>query len=515
MNTLSSHFLLNIDRQPIQATDPTALRTQCLNAPGQAISSAWLAMAGRQTVNTTEHRTATHWAYRLAANPAIAQQLPHGGLEEETQALAAQRTLAQAAQTGQLNNPEGQPYQAIVHLGIGGSDLGPRLLNDVFSRLQLPSIYTLRFAANVDFHELQWALRGLNPKTTLVLIASKSFSTRETLLNANHVVQWLTAGAGKAYAQAALIAATSNPKKAHEFGIHPDRIFAFPDSVGGRFSVWGPVSLSLRMAYGNQVLDDFLAGGTHVDHHALTTPLPDNLPALLALTDRDRLQRGIQSLMVCAYDSRLGLLVPYLQQLWMESLGKGVSTRGEVLSAPPCPLLWGGTGTNNQHAFFQMLHQAPIACGIELVGIANPNHTQTSHHQALLSHFLAQAQAFATGQYNTESERLNPAINAKTCPGGRPVTSLLIAQLSPFTLGGLLALWEYRTTALAALQSINPFDQFGVELGKTIAGNLEQVLATTAKAHPEANHGTPASDTLNPTTARLIDGLQSMQQQVP
>lgn len=453
-----------------------------------------------EKVNNTERRAVTHWAQRVAAHPGLYRKTQVKALVDDVDEIQEAGKVKKRMEAfvndirdGKLTNPDGNRYNAILHLGIGGSDLGPRLLDQVFERLGLregqPDI-TLRFAANVDYHELQWGLRGLDPKTTLVVIASKSFTTRETLLNAQHAMDWLDT-AGPQYRAKALVGVTCRPDKAQEFGVNAEQIFEFSENVGGRYSLWSPVSIAIRMVYGNAVFNDFLSGGAAMDSHVLRSDLQANLPVLLAICDYINLKAGVSSLMLSPYDSRLGLLVPYLQQLWMESLGKGVTALGDKLPHAPCPILWGDVGTNGQHAFFQLLHQSTMPCAVELIGIKKPSHSQETSHQVLMSHFLAQAEAFAVGKLNSATESDTPGINHKTCPGGRPVTSIIMDELSPAMLGSLLALWEHRTAALAALQGINPFDQWGVELGKVIAQGLEEPLAT-----PDGRASDPVTDSL-------------------
>lgn len=457
-----------------------------------------------QKVNSTELRAATHWTQRVAAHPGLYRKTKAigvvDGVDEIAQAGKVRKrveTFVDSVRKGDIRNPDGQPYESIVHLGIGGSDLGPRLLDQVFERLGLRQAgqadqrpITLRFIANVDYHEQQWALRDLNPKTTLVVIASKSFTTRETMINARHVFEWLDE-AGLQYRQPALVGVTCKPDKAKELGVLESQIFEFSENIGGRYSIWSPVSIAIRIVYGNPVFNDFLSGGAAMDAHVLRTDLLSNLPCLLAICDYINLQNGIDCLMLSPYDSRLGLLVPYLQQLWMESLGKGVTFKGDKLDHNPCPILWGDVGTNGQHAFFQLLHQAPNACAVELLAVKKPQHDKTTTHQVLMSHFLAQAEGFQNGKLNSSTESDTPGINHKTCPGGRPTTSIIMDDLNPAMLGSLLSLWEHRTAALAALNDINPFDQWGVELGKVIAQGLEEKLAT-----PEARADDPVTDSL-------------------
>lgn len=454
-----------------------------------------------QQVNATEQRAAGHWSLRAAAHPNMYKQALALHVNKRDELALAQQvqtqmeTFVEQVRAGQYQTPDGLAYQHILHLGIGGSDLGPRLLHDVFSKLGLnqKAPLDIRFVANVDYHDMQSVLAQLNPKTTLVVIASKSFSTKETLLNAGHILRWLRS-AGEQYPQKALVAATCKPEKALEFGVSHSNIFEFSETVGGRYSLWGPVSIGIRMVFGNPVFSRLLEGAAHMDAHTLETPAPNNLPMLLAATDLYNLQQGINSLMLSPYDARLGLLVPFLQQLWMESLGKGVNNNNQPLETIACPILWGDIGTNSQHAFFQMLHQGQNRSSIEILVVIHPDHHEQASHRVLLSHALAQAEAFHTGRLNSPEELRNPAINFKSCLGHRPVQMMFLDQLNPFSLGALLALWEHRTCALGAMQNINPFDQWGVELGKVIADQIEPCL--------NPSQTTPAS---NPNTAHLIE----------
>lgn len=454
-----------------------------------------------EQVNPTEQRAAGHWTLRASAhmnlypNTVKLQVNGRDELELARQVQTHMEHFVNQVRDGQYTTPDGARYDNILHLGIGGSDLGPRLLNDVFSKLGLrahqPKL-NIQFVANVDYHEMQSVLESLNPKTTLVVIASKSFSTKETLLNASHILKWLNA-AGPAYRERALVAATCKPEKAKAAGIAAERIFEFSETVGGRYSLWGPVSIGIRMVFGNAVFNALLQGAAQMDAHVLNAPAQDCLPTLLAASDLYNLQHGIDALMLSPYDSRLSLLGPYLQQLWMESLGKSVTHDGQPIHTPCCPMLWGDIGTNSQHAFFQMLHQGKNACAVEIIAIVHPDHSELDSHRVLLSHALAQAEAFSVGRLNSAAELENPEVNFKSCLGKRPVQMMFIDQLTPNSVGALLCLWEHRTCALAAMQHINPFDQWGVELGKVIAERIEHCLP------PEK---TPAD---NPITAHLIE----------
>lgn len=487
---------INLDRQLYNASHVLNFeKTQA----HEYLSSFIHRMFSGAVVNNTENRPAGHWALRAACNMQAYHSpvsLVVNGRDElalSRQVQVRMESFVEQVRSGRYTTPDGVRYDSVLHLGIGGSDLGPRLLNDVFSTLDLgeaPAL-NIRFAANVDFHEMKAALAALNPKTTLVVIASKSFSTRETLHNAQHIFKWLDA-AGPAYRPKALVAATCKPDKAIALGVDAERVFDFSETVGGRYSLWGPVSIGVRMVHGNPVFNELLEGAALMDGHVLESKASQCIPTLLALSDLYNLEHGVASLMLSPYDSRLGMLVPYLQQLWMESLGKGVNNAGEKLDRPACPILWGDVGTNGQHAFFQMLHQSKIASSVELIAVVQPDHNEVQSHQVLLSHALAQSEAFSVGRLNSPEEMNDPSLNYKSCPGNRPVQMVFLDSLTPYSLGVLLCLWEHRTAALAAMQNINPFDQWGVELGKGIAEQLEH---SVPPGHVPAD---------NPVTAHMI-----------
>ncbi|MFN4328819.1 MAG: glucose-6-phosphate isomerase [Limnobacter sp.] len=452
----------------------------------ERITQGLKALFTGQVVNPSEQRAAGHWALRAAQRrPQYPQWvgLNHQGTDVLAQAQEVENRLLRTIddiRAGRYTTSTGQTYDSVLHLGIGGSDLGPRLLHQVFSALGLnreSPIRQARFVANVDYHEMKAALDTLNPERTLVIVASKSFSTRETLNNLAHIRRWLEQVSTQ-HCQRSILAATCKPNKAIDSGIAAEQVFEFSETVGGRYSLWGPVSMAIRLIHGNQAFTEFLDGAAAMDVHCLNTPAPRNLVVQLALADAANLAAGLESLMLSPYDSRLGLLVPYLQQLWMESLGKGVTTNGAPLTDTPCPVLWGDVGTNGQHAFFQMLHQAPLKTAIEILAVAVPDHSEAETHDLLLSHALAQAEAFSSGKLNTLEQAKDPAVNFRTCPGQRPVTFTLMSRLTPHALGALLALWEHRTVALAVVQGINPFDQWGVELGKVISEDIAEELRT-------------------------------------
>lgn len=471
------HIGINRSRQSLSETEHGLIAA--LLSPNQLAAQRMIAMrdamfAG-QHINSSEDRGVGHWALRQAGDAVLGSALPQKFSPNGKDLLPRMRQehkktygLVQAIQSGERRASNGQPFKHIVHLGIGGSDLGPQLLIDALrTGAQNPAV-SAHFLSNVDYHAVDRLLRLLDPTVTLVVVVSKSFSTQETMLNADHLRRWMRA-AGLPNIEQHFIGITHQLDMALQWGITQDMLLWFDESIGGRFSLWGPVSLTARVVLGNSAVDQFLQGGIDMDQHFLITPLASNLPAVLAASDFYNLRhRQLPTLMVSPYDSRLALLVPYLKQLWMESLGKQVDVHGRPLSGPACPILWGDVGTNSQHAFFQLLHQGLQGVAIDLIGVLTPDHNAQESHRALTANLLAQAQALSIGRETAD--------NAKNCLGGHPVNLLMLDALSPASLGALIALWEHRVLCLAAFSHINPFDQWGVELGKTIAQAVEKSL---------------------------------------
>lgn len=439
--------------------------------------------AGRH-VNQSEHRAAGHWALRLAGLKASSTYTDTGWpkplpdhftpdgedlLPRMAKTHLQMSALADQVRNGGLVSSSSKKFRHVVHLGIGGSDIGPQLMISALQEPGASHVINARFLANLDYHGVQHCLAELDASATLVVVVSKSFTTQETMMNARHLVDWMTAN-GVQNPKANFIAVTCQTELAQSWGVRTTSILWFDESIGGRFSLWGPVSFTARVVLGNLTVDGFLQGGVQMDQHFLSTPLVSNLPAVLAATDFFNLRtRRLSTLMVSAYDSRLGLLVPYLKQLWMESLGKHIDANGRPIDGPACPILWGDIGTNAQHAFFQLLHQGAQGVSIDLVGTVAPEHEARQSHEALLANLLAQSQALSTGFASDDAH--------KTCWGGHPINLLLLDRLTSRHLGALVALWEHRTLCLAALTGVNPFDQWGVELGKSIAKSALRALS--------------------------------------
>jgi glucose-6-phosphate isomerase len=364
----------------------------------------------------------------------------------------------------------------VVNIGIGGSDLGPQM-----AVIALDSFVTrgkrFHFVSNVDGHELAAVLRDLKPQSTLFLVASKTFTTIETMTNARSARQWFTANGGTDVARH-FAALTTNVTAAAEFGIQ--RTFGFWDWVGGRYSLWSAIGLPVAIAVGAAGFRDLLAGAHAMDTHFRTAPLEGNLPVRLALLDiwyRDF--HGFASRSVAPYHSALRRLPAYLQQLEMESNGKRVDRQGRVLPFATSPVVWGEPGTNGQHAYFQMLHQGTDVVPVEFIAVREPAHALPEHHPQLLANVLAQAQALMLGKSDPGGH--------KHFPGNRPSTMLLLERLDPASLGALVALYEHRVFCAGALWGINSFDQWGVELGKVLAKDIAPRLASGDTAGLDAS----------------------------
>jgi glucose-6-phosphate isomerase len=402
-------------------------------------------------VNPTEGRAAEHSAERGEGAP-----------ESVARARALHqrmRTLIDAIEAEALG-----PVRHILHLGIGGSALGPKLLVDALGRKA--GRYEVAVVANVDGAALVEAVTGFDPHTTLVVVASKTFTTSETMLNARSALQWLEEG-GVADPFGRVIALTASPESALEFGVDETRILPFAETVGGRFSLWSSIGFSAALALGWDAFESLLEGAAAMDRHFRLAPPERNAPLLAALADRFYANvLGAGSRAVFAYDERLRLLSAYLQQLEMESNGKRVRLDGAPAGRATAPVTWGGVGTEAQHAVFQLLHQGTQIVPVEFVASIEPGHDlDSAHHEQLLVNCFAQGAALMSGRHSDDPHR--------SYPGDRPSTTILLDRLDPGTLGALLAFYEARVFANAVLLDINPFDQFGVELGKEMAKAMD------------------------------------------
>jgi len=430
--------------------DPEVMERSVVRAKRMGFGAARDALFGGRVVNASEGRPATHVAERGSGAP--------DEVDLATVRRQRMRALVDAVEGGAFGELTG-----VLHIGIGGSVLGPALLVDALGRRT--SALTVRFLSNIDGAAFDDAVRPLDPGTTLVVAASKTFSTLETLANLDAARAWLRAG-GVADPDARVIAVTAKPQAAVDQGIDESRILQFGEGVGGRYSLWSSVGLSAALALGWDAFEALLEGAAEMDRHFRFAEPRENVPLIAAFADRLYVENfACQTRAVFAYDERLRLLPFYLQQLEMESNGKSATNDGKPVKWPTAPVTWGGTGTDAQHAVFQLLHQGTIIAPIEFVAVRGSDDDQDAeHHRMLLLNAFAQGAALMEGRASDDPQR--------SYSGNRPSATVLLDRLDARSLGALIAFYEHRTFANAVLLGINPFDQFGVELGKQIARQL-------------------------------------------
>jgi len=410
------------------------------------------ALFAGEVVNLTEERAAEHLAERGIGAPAA--------VDRADMFHERMHMLVEAIHQGALGE-----VRHLIHIGIGGSALGPALAIDALAREG--AVVDVHVVSNIDGCALEAALAACDPATTLVAVASKTFTTIETLTNAQSALAWLIDnGVTDPYGR--VIALTADPDKAVEWGVDETRILPFAESVGGRYSLWSSIGFPVAIALGWEEFAAMLEGAAAIDRHFRDTDGAANLPLRAAFADQlYAALRGCQTRAVFAYDERLALLPDYLQQLEMESNGKRVTAAGQPVSGPTAPITWGGVGTDAQHAVFQLLHQGTVLVPVDFIAAIQPGDAlDPAHHRILLSNCFAQGAALMAGQGSDDP--------ARAYPGDRPSATILVDDLNAATLGALIAFHEHRTFANAVLLGINPFDQFGVELGKAIAKQIEQ-----------------------------------------
>ena len=445
------------------------------------------AMFAGSPINTTEGRAVLHTALRAPHTSALGRSLP-----EVEQVLGAMLTYVET-----VRDTPASGIRHVVNIGIGGSDLGPQMVVPALDAFAHPGL-TLHFVSNVDGHDITPVLRKLKPSETLFIIASKTFTTQETMANAMAAKAWFVANGGTDTAKH-FVATTTNVKAAADFGI--TTTFGFWDWVGGRYSLWSAIGLPIALAIGADNFRALLAGAHAMDEHFVHAPAEKNLPLLLGLLDVwYRNFHGFTSRSVAPYHQGLKRLPAYLQQLEMESNGKRVDLAGEPLPYATSPVVWGEPGTNGQHAYFQMLHQGTDVIPVEFILVKHPTHGLSDlhgplleqlerQHIMLLANGLAQSQALMQGKSTEQAQSENAPTASKeldaltlarhrTFPGNRPSTTFVLDQLTPRSLGALIALYEHRVFTSGALWGINSFDQWGVELGKALCNDLLPRLAT-------------------------------------
>ncbi|MES2296770.1 MAG: glucose-6-phosphate isomerase [Pseudomonadota bacterium] len=444
------------------------------------------AMFDGAKINVSEQRAVLHTALRAPreAKLMLEGQDVMAGVHAVLERI---KDFSDKVRSGAWLGFSGKPITDIVNIGIGGSDLGPKMACLALRTYAHPRL-SMHFVSNVDGHDLDATLALVEPESTLFIVASKTFTTAETMLNAHSARAWFLRHGSEADLARHFVAVSTNLAAIEAFGIAPENMFPFWDWVGGRYSVWSAIGLPIALAVGFGHFSDFLAGAHAMDRHFVEAPLEQNMPALLALIgfwNRQFLDCG--ALSIAPYHQDLARFPAYLQQLEMESNGKRVGLDGSALELPTCPVVWGDCGTNGQHAYFQLLHQGSDVVPIDFIASLRPAHELEHHHAALLSNCFAQSEAFmrgksadevradlgAQGMASAEIERLVPH---RSFPGNRPSNTILMDYLTPNALGALIALYEHKTFVQGVLWGVNSFDQWGVELGKVLAKKIEAEL---------------------------------------
>jgi len=459
-----------------QFLDTEAEDALIAHSKAQDLAAAVKRLFSADIVNPSENRPALHWALRSEA----------GVYEGEAETVRASLTPALAF--ADKVRSEGT-YKAVIHIGIGGSDFGPRLILDAFAPERQRGI-DVRLCANVDPLDLERAMDGLDPATTLVIGVSKSFGTEETLYNLSRARDWLKTALGDDWPEHLALITASRERAERWLGKPSTQIFDMPLSVGGRFSMWSTASLACIISLGPDLFRSILSGARAMDTHVQSAEIGDNLPMLLALLDYwNASVRGEDMRVALAYASRLRLLPTYLQQLEMESNGKSVTPTGSPVAGQTAPALWGGEGSIGQHSYHQWLHQGAHAVPTEFI-LALDAGAEAEGQTALIAHALAQAEVLANGRSLEEITSAEPELaeaiaRQKVHPGGRPSTLLTCRAFGPEAFGALIALYEHRTYLAGVLWGVNSFDQWGVERGKTMAGRIKSALTGEASA-PDA-----------------------------
>ncbi len=462
-------------------------------------------MFAGEKINTTEQRQVLHIALRNRSNRPI---LVDGKdvMPQINTVLKKMGAFCAQVRNGHWLGATGQPITDIVNIGIGGSDLGPLMVTEALKPYGHDRL-KVHFVSNVDATHLTETVRNLNASTTLFLIASKTFTTQETMTNALSARQWLLRQLNDETAVAKhFVAISTNRVKVIDFGIDPENMFEFWDWVGGRYSLWSAIGLSIALYIGMDKFEELLAGAHQVDEHFRTAPFSENIPVLMGLLGIWYNNFfGAESHVILPYDQYMHRFPAYFQQGDMESSGKGVTVSGEPVDYATGPIIWGEPGTNGQHAFYQLLHQGTKIVPADFLAPIESQNPLGEHHQILLSNFFAQPEALMQGKTATEvrteleSEGIAPAqveklLPHKVFPGNRPSSSFLFQKLTPHTLGSLIALYEHKIFTQGAIWDINPFDQWGVELGKQLA---KKILPELKQDQPVTSHDSSTNSLIN------------------
>jgi glucose-6-phosphate isomerase len=449
------------------------------------------AMFAGEIVNITEHRAVLHTALRSIADDAPFQK----EIRAEKAKMAA---FADKVRNGQWTGYTGKRIRHVVNIGIGGSDLGPKMVVNALHHLASPELDT-HFVSNVDGADIYNVMQAVDPEETLAIVVSKTFTTLETMTNARSMRDWFTSkGCPENQLSKHFVGVSANPAEVVKFGIAKENVFEMWDWVGGRYSLWSAVGLSIMISVGPKNFEALLEGAHNMDQHFREAPFERNLPVLMGMIGIwYRNFFGSQSDLIAPYSQAMHYLPSYLQQLEMESNGKSARLDGKFVDYPTAAVIWGEPGTNGQHAFFQMLHQGPTIIPIDFIAVMTPEHPLIDHHAKLLANCFAQSEALMLGRTLEEAkkvagpgkEELAPHL---TFPGNRPTTTIILDALTPQTLGALIALYEHKVLVQGSVWNINSFDQWGVELGK-ILGKVVEADITGDKADPAKHDSSTAA----------------------
>jgi glucose-6-phosphate isomerase len=444
------------------------------------------AMFSGKYINSTENRAVMHVALRANSTDAYeVDAIPTSDMVDDV--LNEFLNFANSIRSGKISNAYGQSFTDVINIGIGGSDLGPVMSVNALSAFSNGGP-NLHFISNVDGNDFLDTTSGLDPRRTLILVASKTFTTIETMTNAKTAKDWLLSKLTESEISNNMVALSSNLKATKEFGIKNENVFGFWDWVGGRYSMCASIGLPIALSIGSKNFRELLAGFRDMDIHFKTVPLNKNLPVLLGLIGIWRRNfMKLPTLAIIPYDQRLDRFPAYIQQMDMESNGKSVSKDGSDVSIETAPIVWGEAGTNAQHSFFQLLHQGTNIVPVDFIIAARASHNLSGHHEKLISNFLAQSEALAFGKSkdkvlkemlknNVDAEKAKNLTPHRYFKGNKPSTSIIHKELSPFSLGRLIAMYEHKIFVQGIIWGVNSFDQWGVELGKVAAVEIGNVI---------------------------------------
>jgi glucose-6-phosphate isomerase len=468
-------------------------------------------MFAGEKVNVTEDRAVLHTALRAPPGARVLVN-GHNVIPDVQRVFAQMRTFTESVRNGTWRGYTQQRITDVVNIGIGGSDLGPVMASEALRYLQTPAL-RVHFVSNVDANHIAETLRRVDAATTLFIVASKTFTTQETLANAHTARSWfLQQGATTADIAKHFVALSTNEREVTAFGIDPANMFVFWDWVGGRYSLWSAIGLSIALAVGMDAFDALRAGARAMDEHFLQAPLHANMPVILALLGIWYNNFfGFRAHLILPYDQYLHRFAAYLQQGDMESNGKSVSREGVRVDYATGPMIWGEPGTNGQHAFYQLLHQGTPMASADFIAAVHTHNPLGRHHTLLMSNFFAQTEALMRGKSVEEAhqellaqklspQRVGALLPHKVFEGNRPTNSILLDRLDPYGLGHLIALYEHKIFVQGAIWDINSYDQWGVELGKQLANRIVDELEGEAAPH---NHDASTNGLIKAYKARL------------